>query len=124
MLNFFKNEKTKALETQVTELESKCEKLSTERLGLKEEVEDLKLKKKISEEDIKHMVKMKEEKLELAHDKRLQAMVLEKQEEIGKIKDAYRDKTEQALEKQLVIMKEMYVEVLARLPNISAKLKL
>jgi len=124
MFNFFKNEKTKALETQVNELESKCEKLSTDRLGLKEEVEDLKLKKKMSEEDIKHMVKMKEEKLDIEHQKKMQALELEKYKAIAEVKDEYRDKIEVRLEKEGETIKDMYAQILERLPNISAKLKL
>jgi len=42
------------------ELEGECDELRSDRRELKDEVEQLKLKKKIEEEDIKHMVKMKE----------------------------------------------------------------
>jgi len=125
MWNIFNKDKDAVnIKDRNKELETECDELRSDRRELKDEVEQLKLKKKIEEEDIKHMVKMKEERLDLAHSKRLQDVELEKQKEVGGIKDTYRDKTEAQLEKQLVGMKDMYSEILERLPNINAKIKL
>lgn len=125
MFNIFNKDKDAVnIKDRNKELETECDELRSDRRELKDEVEQLKLKKKIEEEDIKHMVKMKEERLDLEHKKKLQDTELEKQKEVGKIKDTYRDKTEAQLEKQLVGMKDMYSEILQRLPNINAKLKL
>lgn len=124
MFSIFKNKKTKMLESHIEELEGKCDRLTDDRLGLKEEVEDLKLKKKMEEEDIKHMVKMKEERLDLDHQKKMQSLELEQHKAIAAVKDEYRDKIEVRLEKEGSNIKEMYGQILERLPNISAKLKL
>ena len=125
MFNLFNKDKdAESIKDRNKELETECDTLRGDRRELKDEVEQLKLKKKIEEEDIKHMVKMKEERLDLEHQKHLQKSEMDKQKEIGEIKDKYRDKTEAQLEKQLTSMKEMYGEILERLPNINAKLKL
>ena len=76
----------------------------------------------MSEEDIQHMVKMKEEKnaLELEKEKiRLQG---EQAERIAKVKDEYRDKVEKGLEKQNDNLKTMYGQILERLPDVKVKL--
>ena len=124
MFNLFKTKKTEMLEINISVLEKKCDGLTKERFSLKEEVEDLKLKKKMSEEDIKHMVKMKEEKLDIEHQKKMQALELEKYKAIAEVKDEYRDKIEVRLEKEGTNIKEMYDQILERLPNITAKIKM
>ncbi len=47
------------------------ESLLTDKMRLREEVADLALKKKVSEEDIEHMIKMKMEKNELELQKKV-----------------------------------------------------
>jgi len=106
----------------VTDLERKIEGLEQERTNLKREVEDLKIAKKISEEDIKHMVKMKEEKLDIEHQKKVATIERQKDVAVAAVKDGYRDKVEANLEVQRKEMREMYSEVLKRLPNIAVKL--
>ena len=59
-------------DNMVSKLMDEIEELRKDRAQLKQEVEDLKLKKKIEEEDIKHMVKMKMERLDLEHQKKVQ----------------------------------------------------
>lgn len=90
---------------------------------LKEEVEDLKLKKKISDEDIKHMVKLKMEAVDMDYKKR--ELVLEKKtvDEIAKVKDSYRDKHEAQLSKETDNIRQMYAQILERLPNVNVRMK-
>jgi hypothetical protein len=83
-------------------------------------VEDLKLKKKISEEDIKHMVKMKMEKQELELKRQVMDITKDKDDAIAQVKDTYREKLEGNLKTQLGDMKDMYGDILKRLPNLSA----
>ena len=130
----FDNKETGALKTRTEKLEKELESLRVERLDLKDEVGDLKLKKKVEEEDIKHMVKMKEERLDLEHQKKTATLEaeyatknataeLEKQKAIGEVKDIYRDKAEKSLEKQVTDIKDMYGQILERLPSVAVKLK-
>jgi len=90
---------------------------------LKEEVADLKLQKKIEDEDIKHMVKIKQEQLELDFQKKSMNMENEKNEEIMKTKDEYRNKLEEFLKSQVQDVKEMYGQILNRLPDVNVKLR-
>lgn len=97
--------------------------LEKEVRALKREVEDLKLKRKIEDEDIKHMVRMKEERLDLEHQKKEAELERQKHEAIAEVKDKYRDKTENQLEKRAEDLKGMYAEILKRLPDVNVRLK-
>jgi len=90
---------------------------------LKEDVADLKLKKKIDEEEIKQMVNMKEEKLKIEFKKKEMDLEAKKNEEVAIVKDEYRDKLETFLIKKSDDLKEMYGEILERLPNVNLKMK-
>ena len=91
---------------------------------LKDEIAGLKAQKKIETEDIKHMVRMKEERAEVENDKKRLEMEREKDSAIADVKDDYRNKMEDRLELEVRNMKEMYGQILARLPDISAKVKI
>lgn len=115
-MGLFKTKREKELETEVSDLWK-------ERGDLKKEVEYLKLQKKIETEDIKHMVKIKEEKMVVENERKQLERDREKDGEIAKVKDSYHDKVEKNLEKQLDNMKSMYGEILDRLPNVNVKLR-
>lgn len=102
---------------EIATLEGLISCLKTEKRDLKEQVADLKLKRKIEEEDIKHMVKINAERKDIELEKSTIQLEKEKAREIAEVKDGYRDKTEKQLEKQLTDMKNMYGEILQRLPN-------
>jgi len=121
---FCKNKETQRIQTRIFELETERDSLRDSVINLKDNVAQLKLKRKIEEEDIKHMVAMKEARLQLDFDKRVQKVDLEQQKAIGLIKDEYRDKLELRLNKEVESMKEMYGQILTRLPDISASFKL
>jgi hypothetical protein len=118
-----KTDRTKIEAVTIYELQAKVISLEKERRSLKEEVEDLKLKKKTSEEDIKHMVRMKEERLAIDHERKDLEREKEKEQAIAEVKDAYRDKTEKYLNEQIDRASKMYAEILERLPNISVNMK-
>lgn len=96
--------------------------LEEERSQLKREVEDLKSKKQIEEEQIKHLVKIKDEKREIEYKRKEMDIEAEKNKEIAKVKDDYRDKMERNLISQKEDILKMYSEILERLPNVNAKL--
>ena len=104
-----------------SDLKRIIETLESEKKTLKEEISDLKLKKKIEEEDIKHMVKIDRERKDIAVEKEKIRLQAEHAEKVATVKDQYRDKTEAQLEKQLGMMKELYGEILTRLPNYNVK---
>lgn len=90
---------------------------------LKEELEDLKLKKKIEEEDIKHMVKIKLDQNEIEFQKKTLTVEQEKDNAISDIKQQYADKLQSRAEGEIKNIKEMYGQILERLPNMSVRLK-
>jgi len=114
--NMFRN---KSLKVKIAELESETDSLMRERHILKKEVEDLKLKKKIETEDIKHMIKIREEKQAIEKVKYEIKCDREKEKDVAIVKDEYRDKLEKRLELEVTNMKGMYSEILKRLPNVS-----
>mgnify|MGYP003133356900 CR=1 FL=1 len=87
------------------------------------DLEKIESKKKIADEDIKHMVKMKEEKLQVEYEKNSLKNERSKDIEVAEIRDDYRIKIEQRLETEVKNMKEMYGEILKRLPNVNVRLK-
>jgi hypothetical protein len=122
MWPFSSNNKTKALEERVQSLQADLDKYFRERLQVKEELEDLKLKRKVEEEDIKHMVRMKEERMEL--EKKTYQLDCDRQKDaaIAAVKDEYRDKSEAQLTARGDDLKTMYGQILERLPNINVKM--
>jgi hypothetical protein len=88
-----------------------------------EETAKIKHERKIADEDIKHMIKMKEERLGIEFEKRVVELEKTSAAEIAKVKDTYRDKMEMRLQEEVKQTKEMYSEILKRLPDISVKMK-
>jgi len=97
--------------------------LNSQRNTLVNEVENLKSKhriekeelvndRKIADEDIKHMVKIKTEQLEIEHEKKNMEKEKTLQAEVAKVKDEYRDKIEKNLEDESKRTQEMYNEIL------------
>ena len=107
----------------VRELEEKIDSLKEDKSKLTEELEKLKLRKKIEEEDIRHMVQINNERKEIQLEKEKLKLERESAAKIAEVKDQYRDKTEQQLEKEVNNMKSMYSEILSRLPNYNVKHK-
>jgi hypothetical protein len=103
--------------TDTDDLKADIKRLEKEKRDLKEDLADLKLKKKLEDEDIKHMVKINNERKEIELEKEKAKLERSKDAEIATVKDSYRDKTEAQLEKQLTGMSEMYAQILERLPN-------
>lgn len=103
--------------------ESVLDRLKRNITKLKDELSELKQTKKMEEEDIKHMVKIQKERNAIELEKKTMELEREKQNEVAEVKDEYRDKTEVQLKSESTNMKEMYGQILKRLPNISANLK-
>lgn len=115
---------------EIKEKEARIDNLERELFGLKEKVADLKQEKKElefenkkSKENIQHMVRIKEEKMELAHQKRVQELEMEKIKEIASVKDAFRDKREEQLKEASDKLNEQYKALLSLMPNVNVRLK-
>jgi len=113
----------KKIKADLAFLEVKKTNLEKELRRVKDELADTKHKKKLEEEDIKHMVKMSKEANEIKLQKSIMDKEKEKQEAIAAVKDTYRDKMEERLQTEVTNIKEMYSDILERLPNINVKMK-
>ena len=98
-------------------------KLKTEIEQLKKELAELKLKKVMEEREIKHLVTLKEEKLNIEHEKK--TVQLEKlfQEKEMVLQTNYHDKIMKAIETARTEMNATYKEIMKRLPNVNVELK-
>ena len=119
-----------SLKNEQADAEDMADTAKKEARALKEEVADLKLAKKIEDEDIKHLVKLTEERKELELDKKALELEREKDaevqivkeecaDEIKEIREEYAKKQEETLQKQIADGNLMFKEVMTRLPNIN-----
>lgn len=99
------------------------EQLAKEAADLRLEVQGLKTKRKIEEEDIKHMLKMKEEALAIEKQKFELATEKAKNAEVAQVKDNYRDKLEAFLVQKNNEGDKRFAEILERLPNVTMAIK-
>ena len=118
-----KTQRPDTVKAQIKELEGERDTLNDGLLKARNELAELKQAKKMEDENIRHLVKLKEEKMQIELDKKEVALERKQQEEIARVKDEYRDKQESTLQKQIADGKEMYAEILARLPNVNVRLK-
>lgn len=123
MFKIFKKEVAEK-EDEIEVLEKEIKGLRKDKQKAEDELATMKHETKMGEEDIKHMVKMKEEKLDIEHEKKITTLEKEKDKAIAVVKDKYRDKLEERLMKETDTIKGMYSEVLKRLPNLNAKMKI
>ena len=91
---------------------------------LKDELEELKTKKVMEEREIKHLVKLKEEKLDVENQKKVLELRQEYQDMASKLQKEYHDKQLVDLDLARKEMKEVYTKIMERLPNITAALEL
>jgi len=89
---------------------------------LKDELETLKLTKKLELKEIEHLVKMKEEKLGIEHEKR--QLSLEQSyntKEMG-LQRTYHDKVLTVINKEHNDIKAVYQEIMKRLPDVNVSI--
>lgn len=115
--------KLEKLQQEKVELKGEIKKLERDIRSAKDDLADTKHEKKMSDEDIKHMVKMAKEKDELVLQRKIMDAEAEKDAAIATVKDEYRDKMEERLQNEVKGIKEMYGQILERLPNVTARLK-
>ena len=137
MFGIFKNDETKELRDRLDRTRAEYEKerderraledsikaLTKEKTKLETDVEKLKATKKREEEEIKHHLKLGEEKQKVENERFQLKCEREKEAAIAKVKDEYRDKLEKRLETEIANIKGMYGEILERLPNVNVRLK-
>lgn len=90
---------------------------------LKEELENLKLQKKMEETEIKHLVKMKEEKQAIELQKALNDQNKQFNDKEMQLQTKYHEKVMLVLEEGSKKLQEIYKEILGRLPNVNVEMK-
>jgi len=107
---------------ELTNLDDKIVELAKEKRKLKNDIKDIQAESLREEENIKHKVKIVLEKNALELEKEMQKLEKDKNTEIAKVKDGYRDKREEQLDKRGTEMRDMYDTVLERLTNVTGVL--
>jgi len=117
----------------VAELQGEYEKTLKALRATKEELEDLKLKKRLEAEEIKHMVRINEEKNKQELESEKIKIIKEAQEVMAKFKEEQRvilveslkdfhGKIEKRFGDELSNLKEVYGLLMQRLPNVNLSL--
>lgn len=123
MFKLFKSKIEQYTEERVRKLEAERDELADKVFQANEKLKEYKAQTKRAEEEIRHHQKLAEERQELANERFKVKCEAEKDEAIARVKDQYRDKTEDYLNTQISRGEDMFKEVLKRLPNVSARLK-
>lgn len=97
----------------------KIEELNQEVEVLKVTVKDLELKKRLEEEEIKHLVKMKEEKQLIELQKKEITLQQEFTKKEMELQTKYHDKVLTTIDESRKESKELYTEIMKRLPNVN-----
>lgn len=110
------------LEGKISILKEDKGDLENEIWELKSELSKLQRDKKSEEDELKHLTKMAKERNEIELEKHKMKVDSESQTKIHGIKQDYSTKLEERLHKEVEGIKDMYAQVLDRLPNINAAL--
>lgn len=86
-------------------------------------IESLKLKAATADEELGHLMKIRDEKREIEMERKRVDLVRASDERVAAIRTEYQAKIEAHLEKRIEEQGAMYDELLARLPNIDVALK-
>lgn len=111
------------LKQEKKDIEKQKKVLEEEVLKLKKELNELKSKRKIEEEEIKHLSKIKDEKREIEFQKKKMGIEDEARRDVMGVKLEYQNKIESYLKEQVEKQERMYGEILQRLPNVAVRLK-
>lgn len=105
-------------------LEAVLEALRGEVRAAKEELSETRHKHKMELEDIEHMTRITKEKLEIEKQREIMELNSKNANALENVRDGYRVKMEESLKAEVDNIKEMYGEILKRLPDVTARLKI
>jgi len=115
-------ENTSSVTSSVEDLLHDVDNLRDEKRDLETQIKDLKQEHRLADELIAHNVKIREEQLAVEHSRKEVKLEREKDKEVAKVRDEYRTKQEETLQKQIDRSNDMYTELLARLPDVNVAL--
>lgn len=106
------------LEADLAEMERQKIQLRDEELpALKNQIEELKSKRKIEDQEIQHMIKMRDEKAEIEKVKFQNATLRDKEEAVAAVKNTYAEKLQERLEEDIERGDTRFEQILQRLPS-------
>lgn len=94
-------------------------KLSNEVEALKSQIRELEHKKQLEERELQHLVKMKEEKIAIETEKKHLDLQQEYDKKVMEMQKDYHERVLALLQKEHGQMKEVYEQIMARLPNVN-----
>lgn len=106
---------------QIEALEAERDDLTDRNTDLVNDLAQFKHQRKLEEDELKHTIRMREEALNMEHEKKVLQCERERDAAIAEVKDEYRDKLEARLQVEVTNMKDMYREILQRLPKVSVR---
>jgi chromosome segregation ATPase len=126
----FKSNREKALQSRIDDLtgekerlEEKNDNLNSELLQHKRTMQEREDKIARDEKNLKHEIKLKEERMDLAHEKKRMELEAEHQKAIGALNLEFHKKTEGELRKAKEDLMGQYKQLMDRLPDINVALK-
>jgi len=114
--------KTYVESEEIKDLRISVKAMIKEKREVNEELEELKLKKRLEQEEIKHLTKLHKEKMESDLDKHKIKMEREKMEQLNKFKEEQRQQLVDSLTKFHEKMEEKFSSELANLKDVLALL--
>lgn len=118
---------------RLKDLEGQIEGLVKDKRELKEEVEDLKLKKRLEQEEINHLVKINEEKLKAELERKELKLEQDFQKKINELEETsmkkvvaslaqFHEKMEAKFDSELKNMKDVLALLMKGLPNVNMEI--
>lgn len=110
----------KKMKLMVLDAEKEIAELIASKAKLKVELAELKHRHKLETEDIEHLVRLKQEKLDIQYEKKVIELERQNHENLNAEIIKNNQLMTSRLENETKNIKEMYAEVLDRLPNVTA----
>lgn len=90
---------------------------------LKKEIKELEFKKDMESKEIKHLVKMKEEKDKVQADKKEIELIKDFQSKEMKLQREYHDKVVKLIQDEHLKIQDIYSKIMERLPNVNMNIE-
>ncbi len=99
------------------------ERLEKEKKALLEEIEELKLKKRMDEREIKQLVKIKLDNAKLEQEQKTMELEREFKDKESELMKRYHEDRMKDIDKARNEIQEVYSQIMERLPNVNMKIK-
>ena len=115
-------ERCEGLEKKIIQLRNAKDQVEDSLYDLKCDHEKMTRLHKIQEEEIAHKIKMRDEQVNMEKDKGIAEAGVAADRRVNEVKNEYQNKLTSQLEKRGDELREMYTEILGRLPDVNVKI--